>query len=95
LISFLANYRKNKVSLFFEITGWFIRVSFQSGQQRLFILKLSRIYRDCVNAHWHASDTLTVFYCKIGDFKIAGCVYLPSLLQGIFGDFLNYALKTT
>jgi len=38
---------------------------------------------------------LLYFDCKIGDFKIAGCVCLYLLSYKVFfGDFLNYALKT-
>jgi len=60
----------------------------------IFYCYMSQLYTGTQITH------LLFFNCKIGDFKIAGRVSLqkkvclPSLLQGIFGDFLDYALKT-
>jgi len=42
----------------------------------------------------HKYCRLLFFPCKIGDFKIAGFVCLPSLLRPIFGNFFNYTLNT-
>jgi len=57
--------------------------------------------QNCFVIHYVTQVThLLFFYCKIGDFKIAGCVCLQKKFiyllsyKVFFGDFKNYTLKT-